>query len=93
MLTQQKHPRKAVSLGWIQLAQLGQEGIVTGEPAAADEAVVISVISQGQKWRIRFYATDWYARPLQPNVQLQPDEKVQVVGRQGLVLLIQQVPA
>lgn len=57
------------------------------------EAVVVTVLRQGQEWRVRYQATYWHARAIRVNAKFQPHDRVEVVGRQGLVLLIKPVSA
>lgn len=56
-----------------------------------ETAIVTDILNQGQEWRVRFQATYWHARSVTPNVQLHPQERVQVIGRQGLVLIVQRI--
>ncbi len=56
-----------------------------------NEAVVDKVISQGEKWRVKYQATTWAARCVREDTCLSPDDVVYVVGRQNLTLLIDTV--
>lgn len=57
-------------------------------------ATVRKAITPLQSGRVHFEATDWPARWYCPNQQrsIQPDALVQVVGRQGLTLLVTPQP-
>ena len=54
-------------------------------------ARVLRVITAENAGRIRFRGTDWPARFNRPAARMSvlPDTKVQVVGRQGLTLLVE----
>ena len=54
-----------------------------------NEAVVENVVCQGKQWRIRYQATTWSARCVQPGVEFLPQDIVYVIGRYGLTLFIQ----
>jgi membrane protein implicated in regulation of membrane protease activity len=49
--------------------------------------VIDSVIQQGQEWRVYVQGRYWGALAVQP-VDLQPGDRIQVVGRQNIKLLI-----
>ena len=55
------------------------------------EAVIIDVLRQSEEWRVRYQASYWHAWPVRPNVQLQSNDRVYVVGRHNNVLLIQPI--
>ncbi|NEP15755.1 MAG: hypothetical protein F6J97_02505 [Leptolyngbya sp. SIO4C1] len=52
-------------------------------------AVIEDVLEQGHEWRVRYQASFWRARSTQPDAEFLPEDKVYVVGRENLVLLIQ----
>ena len=56
------------------------------------EATIDAVIHQGREWLVRYNASFWKARSVEPDVKLVPGDIVFVVGRQSLVLLIQPLP-
>ncbi|WP_442786449.1 NfeD family protein [Leptothoe sp. PORK10 BA2] len=56
------------------------------------EAVVDDVIHSGREWRVRYKSILWRARAAQSGCYFHPGDVVYVVGREGLVLLIQTVP-
>ncbi|MEM7064008.1 MAG: hypothetical protein AAF572_12700 [Cyanobacteria bacterium P01_B01_bin.77] len=53
------------------------------------EAVVEDVLEPGKEWRVRYQASFWKACSNHVNLQLQPKDIVQVIGRQNLTLIIQ----
>ena len=55
------------------------------------EAKVVKVGTQGKSWRVKYSGSFWPARCLEP-VVLKPEDKVQVIGREGITLLIEPVP-
>lgn len=59
-----------------------------GFDAQLAEATIDKVVSQGEKWRVKYQATTWSARCVRAGVNLSPDDTVYVVGRQNLTLLI-----
>ena len=56
------------------------------------EAVIDGVIHSGREWRIRYQSIFWRARSAQSGYCFHSGDVVYVVGREGLVLLIQPVP-
>ncbi|MGF1512475.1 MAG: NfeD family protein [Elainellaceae cyanobacterium] len=52
------------------------------------EAIIDKVVSQGEKWRVKYQATTWSARGVREGMSLCPDDIVYVVGRENLTLLI-----
>ena len=63
-----------------------QPGIVSAE------AVIDRVVHPGKEWRVRYQASFWKARAAGPHLDLEPGDRVRVVGRQNLSLLIQASP-
>ncbi|MEM6737818.1 MAG: NfeD family protein [Bacteroidota bacterium] len=57
------------------------------------EAVVDEVIHPGREWRIRYQSIFWRARAATSGCNFKPGDVVYVVGRQGLVLLVQPASA
>ena len=55
------------------------------------EAVITDVLRQSEEWRVRYQASYWHARSVSPDVQLQSNDRVYVVGRHNNVLLIQPI--
>lgn len=51
-------------------------------------AIIEYVVEPGTKWRVRYRATSWTAQCTQAGITLASEDKVYVVGRQGLTLLI-----
>ncbi|MGF1536891.1 MAG: NfeD family protein [Elainellaceae cyanobacterium] len=52
------------------------------------EAIIDKVVSQGEKWRVKYQATTWFARCVREGMSLSPNDVVYVVGRKNLTLLI-----
>lgn len=52
------------------------------------KATVDAVKKPGEQWRVRFAATYWTAKAIEPNAEFSPGDVVQVVGRYGTLLLI-----
>ena len=59
--------------------------------AINQEAKVCRVLRQGFEWQVQFQGSFWKARSIYPNARFAPDDRVYVVGRQNLTLLIQGV--
>ncbi|MEO0489486.1 MAG: hypothetical protein AAF215_07255 [Cyanobacteria bacterium P01_A01_bin.123] len=56
------------------------------------EAVIDRVVHPGKEWRVRYQASFWKARAVGPQMDLAPGDRVRVVGRHNLALLIQDSP-
>ena len=56
-------------------------------------AKVIDIIQQGEDLRVRYQASFWHARPTHPDIKFKPNEKVSVLGREGLKLIIGPITA
>jgi len=55
------------------------------------EARICQVLEEGHKWQVRFQATYWSARAVDASTVFHVDDRVRVVGRKNLVLLIQKL--
>jgi membrane protein implicated in regulation of membrane protease activity len=53
------------------------------------EAIAESIILPGQTGRIRFRGTTWKARCININIKIAANDIVEVIGRNGLTLLIE----
>lgn len=53
------------------------------------EAIIEDILKPGKCWRVRYQASFWKAYSLSTEIQFQPQDLVQVVGRQNLTLVIQ----
>ena len=62
-----------------------------GHSRLDQEAVITDVLRQNEEWRVRYQASYWHARSVQPDVRLQSNDRVYVVGRHNNVLLIQPI--
>jgi len=60
----------------------------TGLGIQPNEAIIDKVVSQGERWRVKYQSTTWFARCVRQGINLTPDDIVYVVGRQNLTLLI-----
>ena len=61
--------------------------------AVNQEAKVCGVLRRGVEWQVQYQGTYWTARAIDASAQFSTNERVHVVGRQNLVLLIQSIPA
>lgn len=57
--------------------------------AVDQQATVCQVLRDGWEWQVRFQGSYWTARAVDAKARFQPNERVYVVGRQNLILLIQ----
>ncbi|MEO0406678.1 MAG: NfeD family protein [Cyanobacteria bacterium P01_A01_bin.135] len=55
------------------------------------QAVVDTAKANGKQWRVRYAATYWTAEAAEPGLEFFPEDRVQVVGRYGTVLLIERL--
>jgi membrane protein implicated in regulation of membrane protease activity len=55
-----------------------------------DQGEVIKVVRPEKEWRVRFQATDWTARSLNPLV-LHPGDRVRVTNIQNITLWIEPI--
>ena len=61
--------------------------------AVNQEAKICGVLRRGVEWQVHYQGTYWTARALDASTQFSTNERVHVVGRQNLVLLIESIPA
>lgn len=67
--------------------------LIPSQPGAISaEAIIDRVVHPGKEWRVRYQASFWKARAAGPQMDLAPGDRVRVVGRQNLALLIQASP-
>lgn len=59
--------------------------------AINQEATICQVLHKGLEWQIKFQGSFWKARAIYPNVDFALNDRVYVVGRQNLTLLIQSI--
>lgn len=52
------------------------------------EAIVTDVSRQGREWRVRYQGTFWTAYCTLPDMEFYPGDRVYVVGRQNIALMI-----
>lgn len=52
------------------------------------EGIIVEVVSPGYEWVVRVCDVYWHARSLTED-NFAPDERVHVIGRKGLKLLIE----
>jgi len=52
------------------------------------EAVVTDIVNPGVEWRVHYQGTYWTARCVEPPIELRLNERVSVIDRRGLVLLV-----
>lgn len=62
-----------------------------GRGQLKQEAIITDVLRQNEEWRVRYQASYWHARSVRPDIKLQSNDRVYVVGRQNNVLLIQPI--
>lgn len=57
--------------------------------AVDQQAIVCRILRDGWEWQVKFQGTYWTARAVDAAVHFRINERVYVVGRQNLILLIQ----
>lgn len=57
--------------------------------AADQQATVCRVLHEGWEWQVQFQGSYWTARSVDTVTTFCPNDRVYVVGRQNLLLLIQ----
>ena len=59
--------------------------------AVDQQAIVCRVLREGWEWQVKFKGSYWTARAVDAETRFRLHERVYVVGRQNIVLLIQPV--
>ena len=57
--------------------------------AVDQQATVCRVLREGWEWQVKFQGSYWTARAVDAAARFRLQERVYVVGRQNLILLIQ----
>lgn len=57
--------------------------------AADQQATVCRVLHEGWEWQVQYQGSYWTARSVDASSTFHPNDRVDVVGRQNLLLLIQ----
>lgn len=72
----------------MQVSRFRQHQISDPNRKQIAEAIVTDVSRQGREWRVRYQGTFWKAYCTLVDVELHPGDRVYVVGRQNIALMI-----